>query len=236
MMSDGSGETLPGSLLTWNPDTCSWRTSPDLFGSDFLTSAPTLPGSGSMRNGRCIPQPPLVPRTDANGSGSWPDGWGTPTARDDQKSPEAHMAMKAAMQGGARTTPTSLTVQAKMWPTPKASEGMRGTDPRRPGREGGDSLLQAVNSWPTPTTRDAAKSGGKEGSSNVTLTDAAVRGRLHQQITSGGNDGSPRADLNPRFVAALMGLPWDWLMHFTSEETDSSPKPPVKRSASSGVG
>lgn len=33
MMSDGSGQTLPGSLLTWDRATCSWRTSPDLFGT-----------------------------------------------------------------------------------------------------------------------------------------------------------------------------------------------------------
>ena len=53
-----------------------------------------------------------------NGSSSWP----TPVAHDDQKSPEAHLAMKASMPGGPRSTVTSLTVAAKMWPTATATD------------------------------------------------------------------------------------------------------------------
>ena len=40
-------------------------------------------------------------------------------------------------------------------------------------------------------------------------------------ITTDGPDGSPRADLNPFFVAALMGLPLDWLTLSTSAVTAS---------------
>lgn len=39
--------------------------------------------------------------------------WPTPTANDDNKSPTAHMAMKARMKGGARHTITSLQVMVK---------------------------------------------------------------------------------------------------------------------------
>jgi len=46
--------------------------------------------------------------------------WPTPCAQEDNKSPEAHMAMKQRMKGGPRNTITSLQVAAKMWPTPKA--------------------------------------------------------------------------------------------------------------------
>lgn len=35
-----------------------------------------------------------------------------------------------------------------------------------------------------------------------------------------GNTGSNKADLNPRFVAALMGVPWDWLNPCTPVATD----------------
>lgn len=56
------------------------------------------------------------------------------------------------------------------------------------------------------------------------------------EIIVAGNDGQPKADLNPRFVAALMGVPWDWLTHSTSEATDSSPKPPPERSANCSTG
>lgn len=39
--------------------------------------------------------------------------WPTPCAQEDQKSPEAHMRMKANMPGGPRSTITSLTVMVK---------------------------------------------------------------------------------------------------------------------------
>jgi hypothetical protein len=215
MTSDGSGQTLPGSSLTWDRASSCWRTSPDLFGSGSLTSSPTLPTSGSMRNGVCSQRPPLAHLTDANGSGSWPtpkandskgDGpteleragpnlvamatrmWGTPVARDDGKSPEAHMAMKHAM---GRNTATSLTVQAKMWPTPRAHDGASGGDKASSHpKSGGDGLQTAAS-------------------------------RHHQTTTTDGGAGSPKADLNPRFVAALMGVPWDWLTPCISVGTAS---------------
>jgi hypothetical protein len=48
-----------------------------------------------------------------------PSLWPTPCAQEDGKSPEAHLAMKARMKGGPRKTVTSLTVAAKLWPTPR---------------------------------------------------------------------------------------------------------------------
>lgn len=48
--------------------------------------------------------------------------WPTPCAREDQKSPAAHMAMKRRMSGGGRKTITSLTVLSKLWPTPAAHD------------------------------------------------------------------------------------------------------------------
>jgi len=187
----------------------------------------------------------LVPLIDDNGSGSlplWPSPiagdskqngnseaalalgwggtltdravrmWGTPVARDDQKSPEAHMAMKAAMPGGPRTEATSLTVQVKMWLTPKAQDGMAGNGMRstQDGRQDEAGQLKAqVRMW--PASRHAP----------TTTTD--------------GPNGSPKADLNPRFVAALMGVPWDWLTPSTSAATDSSPPQPPTPSASSST-
>ena len=51
-------------------------------------------------------------------------GWPTPVANDDNKTPEAHLAMKTRM-GGNRTQATSLVVVAKMagWATPRATDG-----------------------------------------------------------------------------------------------------------------
>lgn len=121
--------------------------------------------------------------------------WGTPVARDDQKTPEAHLAMKDRM-GGGRTEPTSLTVQAKMWPTPRTTDQYTPDNLRPDGRtqRGTGADLGAV---------------------------AQVHGRQDPTTGPAGNTGPNKADLNPRFVAALMGVPWDWLNPCTSVETAS---------------
>lgn len=201
-MTGGSGLPSGVSFVTWDPDSCSWRTSPDLFGQGFLTSSPTLPRWGSMRSGVCSPRPPLAPLTSGSGSGSWPspkaaDGavrqWATPAAREDQRSPEAHLAMKARMPGGGRTEATSLTVQAKMWPTPTSH------DPKDLGG---------------PPSQHERKSPGL-------ATVASVHGPQAVTTPTDGESGSPKVDLNPRFVEALMGLPPGWLTPSTSVETGS---------------
>jgi hypothetical protein len=82
-----------------------------------------------------------------------------------------------------------------------------------------------LSAWPTPTVTDKKRSGygessrqqrnaGVETTRNMgtTLTDAAVRGHGHPApVAPNGLGTSQTADLNPRFVAALMGFPADWL-------------------------
>jgi hypothetical protein len=111
--------------------------------------------------------------------------WGTPTARDDQKTPEAHRAMKQRLLGRKDTAAiTSLTVQVK--------------------------------DWPTPTAHDAK---GQE-HENTNLHNAATSGPQAETTTPDGSDTSPKVDLNPRFVEALMGVPPGWLTPCTPVETD----------------
>jgi hypothetical protein len=53
----------------------------------------------------------------------------TPVANDDNKSPAAHLAMKARMKGGPRNTITSLQVKIKsLLPTPRAQEAEGGVE------------------------------------------------------------------------------------------------------------
>jgi hypothetical protein len=61
--------------------------------------------------------------------------WPTPVAKDDGKSPEAHLAMKARMKGGPRNTITSLTVLSKDIGGPPAQS------------KGGGSLNPAFVCW-----------------------------------------------------------------------------------------
>ena len=186
-MTGGSGLPSDGSFVTWDRDGCSWRTSPDLFDTGYLTSSPTLPTSGSMRNGVCSPRPKLVPLIGGRDFGSWH----TPTT--------THGAGGGRNNRGEPTLPT----QAKMWATPRALDGMSGGDKASSHpQSGGDGLQTAAT--------------------------------LHSLTTStDGNDGSPAADLNPRFVAALMGLPWDWLTPYISEATDSCRPAPHTHSRNS---
>ena len=120
------------------------------------------------------------------------------------------MAMKARM---GRTTPTSLTVQCKMWPTPRASMGYTADDSASTNpNAGGDGLVSTAKRWPTPTAHDAKGLDGKNRTSPG----------LHDLTTrTDGAPGSRTADLNPRFVESLMGLPQGWLTSCISVETGS---------------
>lgn len=96
-----------------------------------------------------------------------------------------------------------------MWPTSKASEGFRRTDPARPGRTGGDSLMQAVAGWPTPKARDA-KGPENANRNSPSLETFAQLGHPDETTPTDGPTGPPEADLNPSFVESLMGLPDGW--------------------------
>ena len=111
---------------------------------------------------------------------------------------------KLGRTGSAAETISSLTVAVKQWPTPRASMNEN--------RTGKDAPTHGV-------THGRTLAGAVSHHAPTTPTD--------------GPNGSPRADLNPRFVAALMGLPWDWLTPSTSAATASSlnaPQPPGSNS------
>ena len=76
--------------------------------------------------------------------------WPTPVANDDNKTPEAHMAMKRRMKGGPRNTVTSLQVMVKQFPTPTA-EDSRGGLSKTPGGARADGLNAKVGGQLNPT-------------------------------------------------------------------------------------
>lgn len=139
--------------------------------------------------------------------------WGTPVARDDQKTPEAALESKLRM-GGGRTALTSLNVQTKAWSTPRASmnENRTAKDAPSHGVTHGRTLAGQAATFPTPKTTDAKTASPGDANRNAPGLRALT-------ITTDGPTTSRRADLNPFFVASLMGLPMDWLTHSTSEVT-----------------
>jgi hypothetical protein len=141
----GSGLSSRASFAKWDPDTASWRTFQRCLDGEWDRFSETFPTSGSMRSGVCSARPTLERHTSASASSSWP----TPQAQETGRSPEAHLAMRQGMDGGARGV-SSLTVAVELWPTPKAAAANYG-QPREDDR--GD-LQAATVLWGTPTTRD----------------------------------------------------------------------------------
>jgi hypothetical protein len=124
----------------------------------------------------------------------------------------------------------SLDTMARhnLWPTPKSSPS--GADFARTNRErsGGDDLATAVQRWPTPTAGDAKSSGsrnleGSKANPGVSLTDAVTTGNSNTpryptpdaNCFKGGSEnqrkGQLNGQLNPEWVALLMGYPKDWV-------------------------
>ena len=187
----------------------------------------TLPNSGSMQNGHCTQQPTLVPHTNANDSGSWP----TPTGMDNRKS--------GGNPNGTGTHGETLTdATVHQWPTPQSRDYRNDTNSQGQTDRHSPNLPNISRQWATPrasmnenrTTRHAPTHGVTHG---ITLAGQAS----HQPLTTptGGPNGSRKVDLNPFFVATLMGLPADWLTHSTSQVTASSHNALQKQSDNSST-
>ncbi|MDH0276149.1 hypothetical protein N7349_16510 [Stenotrophomonas sp. GD04089] len=64
------GRSLLGSLATFDPDTCGWKTAQPCLLGGSTSSLPTWPRSGSMRSGACWEQMPSASLTNGRGCGS----------------------------------------------------------------------------------------------------------------------------------------------------------------------
>lgn len=165
-----------------------------------------------MLSGHVFRQQMWAPAIGVIGGGVLP----TPVAKDDGKTPEAHLAMKARMKGGPRYTITSLAVLARngmeqptALPTPQARDHKTASKPgsarmqRKQEQNWSPSLEEALLMLPTPTTND---------SKNASLPPS--------QAERDGLDGAMLRDdsiptgaatyLNPSFVEEMMGFPVGW--------------------------
>ena len=156
-------------------------------------------------------------------------GWPTPVAKDDNKSVEAHLRMKARM-GGGRKKITSLQVMAKTvagWPTP-----MAGTPAQKGYNAAGNTdssrKIVSLSGWPSPTTSTGGpEPEGKTGRKLATIAgwatnefnekrEAHPRGKsLSYQVLGAMQSIShapteKRGQLNPAFTRWLMGFPRIW--------------------------
>ena len=188
-MSAGYGPTFGESFAKYDHSTSSWKTSQPMLLKDLTEFLGTWPKVGTMRNGTCFRRRASELPISGNGYSYWP----TPAANDDNRSPEAHLAMKARMKGGPRRAITRLAPMVKaitkgMWPTPRCCNGLR---------SGGANRSEFYKKfWPTPKARDAHFPGQSESKRHSPML-------AHQVNPNGGQ-------LNPMWVAWLMGFPIGW--------------------------
>lgn len=122
---------------------------------------------------------------------------------------------------GSHVTLTDATRRGRLWPTLQARD-FKGE--AQPGRQGAAALPTATRLWPTPAASmayrgtDPDRTNDRAGS--PTYKSVALAWDGPPDPTETGPTGSQRVDLNPFFVAELMGLPADWLTPSTSEVTD----------------
>jgi len=223
----GSGLNLLGSLARFDPASCSWKTPQCSLVEGLDEFSETWPRWGSMRNGaswaRTTPALPIV----GNVSGSW----ATPTVQD------ANGRDRHNQRDGS--TRPSLLGQARIWPTPRASDGSKG-GPNQRGSKGDLMLSSAVHQFPTPCARDyrspnlkpfSERGGGRKGEQLVNFIAHFPTPRAGSKSGGGaGLDGGSGArktmverfgaeeakalgsggQLNPPWVEWLMGWPIGW--------------------------
>ena len=162
--------------------------------------------------------------------------WATPTTMD-HLPPKSEKALKREMEitRPGRSKPATLRDQVsnmKMWPTPDANCGARGTQPnwtpkRKSGQPAQYTLNQAVRDqlWPTPSARDYKGANGYERTvTKLQKGERAQMGQLPNAVMMGEGE-SISGKLNPMWVEWLMG----WLLGWTDLkplEMDKSPCAP----------
>jgi len=127
------------------------------------------------------------------------------------------------------------------WPTPTGMDNRKsGGNPNGTGTHGETLTDATVRQWPTPQSRDYRNDTNSQGQTDrksPNLPNIARQQHSHHDATTpkDGTNGPTKVDLNPYFVAALMGLPWDWLTHSTSQVTASSHNALQKQSDNSST-
>ena len=222
MTPDISGPTSDGTLTQLNLFNASSRTSRDTSRLDSPQFSATWKKMVTTQRGEYSQRLKSAHLTRESACSFWP----TPVAQDDNKSPEAHMKMKANMKGGPRYKPTSLQVMVKgvekgLWPTPRTTDTNQGRGVveingklYRPSKAlsqgiliGGANLSDAVQMWPTPSAHEA-RLGYQDRS------DPTKKGTQESLTTVIVNRAGGRTEctghLNPAWVEWLMGVPTGW--------------------------
>jgi hypothetical protein len=238
----GSGPRSSALLASFDPATCSLKTSQQSWGWDSTPCSPILPSWGSMLAGAVYELPMLVRPTDEIDGGSM----ATPTSKANQLSPSMAKhpgcvawwpTPKSHAGSNRRTKPTpaqmrgeagmDLAVAARMWPTPDTNQrgGPQHPDKRKAGGHS-VTLQDAVlgrTIWPTPRSNEWKRMGAKGTPSSLLMASkhylCAVVNEVEPQATGA---------LNPTWVEWLMGWPLGWTVSRHWATGKSRRKPPSR--------
>lgn len=165
-MSAGSSPRPPVPLATWNSARGVWETPQvSLLCAHSVPYSAPWPTSGSMRAGACFAPLTSEPRTAESGSSSPP---GHPSGSPLLKTPTSNLATIGGSQHPAKRKrgghgPNLADEVEWLLPTPKASDGTKGSANQRHGN--GDLTLPsaAARLLPTPRASDTGTPGRRPG-------------------------------------------------------------------------
>lgn len=191
-MNDTSGRTSSTPFAYYDPNTRSLRTSQGTLALGLTECSPTLPRSGSMRNGELFERPTLALPTDESGCSSLLP---TPSAMvaNDGETPRTWLERRervkvTANNGNGMGMPLTIAVQLLPTPLSRDYKGPPG------GRFNDGNLCHVVVLLPTPTAADsrgtrnatANRSPNSSHHTGQTLTD--VFGAIMRQQSTDGNE------------------------------------------------
>ena len=188
-----SGRIPSESLMTWDQESSSWKTSQASLLTAMQESwSGSWPSAGMTLFGVCFQLPPLERPMLGRAGGAWP----TPTASE-------------------RPNQAGVVTASK-----RSEERLRSGEIKRIRKTRAPTLTTAVSHWPTPRANlvtSVTEVKAKERLGKHRLEDwAAVHFPRTQTTERDGEKSSNKTvQLNPRFVEWLMGLPTGW--------TDSKP-------------
>jgi hypothetical protein len=149
-MSEDSSPHAPVPLATWNSARGVWETTqPSLLCGHLVPYSAPWPTSGTTRGGSCYAPPTSEPLTGASGP-SWPPGPPDPLL----KTPTSNIGSNGGSQHPAKRKsgghgPNLADEVEWLLPTPKASDGIKGSPNQR---GNGDLTLPSAAASLLPTT------------------------------------------------------------------------------------
>lgn len=220
-------------FATYDPDTCSWKTSARSLWGDLTPFSGRWPKSGSLLDGAVYERPTLARLMAAIGGGVSPgtaDRWPTPAAMNpnDGESPATWRARAETLKakhgnGNGAGVPLAIAAQESVqnWATPAASPWRQGDASDETMARNSRPLNEQASHWQTPSVADTT--GGHLSRGGDRSEELLLKGQAQQvAISLSGPQAQPiagrgkpfslggrtlRPQLSALFVEWLMGVP-----------------------------